>query len=185
LIAVHVVVTARYVGGGGRRVLYAAAAIGALLMLLRARRPVGTRRQLVFGRHSTLVVAAVALCAAAIAGLLPYSVGAKLREPIIRRTVSLPLDFPHDKHGAVNCLACHHNYADGTGATLCVECHRSARADLKEGLQARFHGFCFDCHRHPDPALTRHGPVAGCVVCHRTPPNANEGPDEKTSALQR
>ena len=174
LIAVHVVVTARYLGGPARRALYVAAAVGAMLMLLRVRRPTERKRdipavppQLVFGRHSGLVVGAVAVCAAAITALLPSSVGATLREPFLQRSSRLPLDFPHGKHGAVNCLTCHHNYADGSGASLCVECHRSARADLKEGVEARFHGFCFECHRHPDAAFSKHGPVSGCTGCHR------------------
>lgn len=177
LIAVHVVVTARYVGGVGRRVLYVAATIGALAMLLRARRPLQRSRQapprpiLVFGRHSTLIVGAVIACAAALAALLPASVDASLREPAFLRATRLTLDFPHDKHGGVNCLACHHNYADGTGAALCVECHRSQRADLRAGVLARFHGFCLDCHRHPSASLAAHGhgPVSGCKVCHRAP----------------
>jgi predicted CXXCH cytochrome family protein len=179
LIAVHIVVTARYLGGRGRRAWFVAATIGAILMLLRARRPSGgranagagiaapTRRQFVFGRHSTLIVGVVGICAAAIAGLLPAAIGAALREPLIRRTSAPPLDFPHGKHGAVNCLTCHHNYADATGSALCVECHRSTRTDLKRGIEARFHAFCFDCHRHPDATFTRHGPVSGCATCHR------------------
>jgi predicted CXXCH cytochrome family protein len=173
LIAVHVVVTARYLGGPARRVLYVAAAVGAMLMLLRVRRPAERKRdspdvrpQLVFGRHSGLIVGAVAVSAAALAALLPSSVGATLREPLFQRASRLPLDFPHSKHLAVNCLTCHHNYADGTGASLCVECHRSARADLKEGVEARFHGFCFQCHRHPEATFTKHGPVSGCTTCH-------------------
>lgn len=176
LISVHMVVTARYVGGRGRRVLLVAAAAGAVLMLLRARRPPDpaqpagiARKQLVFGRHSTLIVGAVAVCAAAIAALLPVSSGAALREPLVRHTERLPLDFPHSKHGTVNCLTCHHNYNDGTGSELCVQCHRSTRTDLKEGLEARFHGFCFECHRHPDAVFTKHGPVTGCVACHQPP----------------
>jgi len=180
LVAAHVIVTARYVGGGGRRALYVAATIGALAMLLRSRRPPQSSRQasprpsLVFGRHSALIVGAVAICAAVLAALLPASVDASLREPAFLRASRLPLDFPHDKHGAVNCLTCHHNYADGTGAALCVECHRSQRADLREGAEARFHDFCLDCHRHPSASLEthRHGPVSGCHVCHRQPTNS-------------
>jgi DMSO/TMAO reductase YedYZ heme-binding membrane subunit len=177
LVAVHVVVTARYVGGGGRRVLYVAVTIGALAMLLRARRPLQSSRQaaprpmLAFGRHSALIVGAVIACAVALAALLPAPVDASLREPTFLRASRLALDFPHEKHGAVNCLTCHHNYADGTGAALCVECHRSPRADLREGALARFHGFCLDCHRHPSASLEAHGhgPVSGCHVCHRAP----------------
>jgi predicted CXXCH cytochrome family protein len=179
LVAVHVVVTARYLGGWGRRTLFVAAAVSAVLMLLRARRPpppasasappvpLRVRRQLVFGRHSTLIVIAAIACAIGIAALVPAKVDATLREPIARRTSTLPLDFPHDKHGAVNCLTCHHNYADGRGMEACIACHRSARTDLREGVEARFHGFCFDCHRHPDAALRGHGPVSGCSACHR------------------
>lgn len=176
LVAVHVVVTARYAGGRGRRALLVAATIGAILMLLRQRRPIdaahrqsGVRRRLVFGRHTTWVVSVLALSAAVIAGLFPHAVGEALREPLFRRANSIPLDFPHGKHGMVNCLICHHNYADGRGWGLCVQCHRSGRADLKEGVEARFHGFCFDCHRHPQATLKRHGPVAGCSACHQPP----------------
>ncbi len=196
-IVVHVAVTARYLGGWGRRTLFAAAALGAVFMLLRARRsapaaaphplpaappappmtrptppPPGgwvTRRQLVFGRHSTLIVAAALASAAGIAALLPARVDATLREPVMRRSSAIPLDFPHDKHGAVNCLTCHHNYADGRGMQACIECHRGPRADLVEGVEARFHGFCLDCHRHPGATLHKHGPVSGCSVCHRVP----------------
>jgi len=177
LVAVHVVVTARYLGGLARRALYVAATIGALLMLLRPRRPQQSSRQtpprpmLVFGRHAAVIVGAVVVCTAALAALLPASVDASLREPPFPRASRLALDFPHDKHGAVNCLTCHHNYADGTGAALCVECHRSGRPDLRAGALARFHGFCLDCHRHPAASLQAHGhgPVSGCQVCHRTP----------------
>jgi len=175
LIAVHVVVTARYLGGRGRRALFIAVTIGAILMLLRVRGSTDapareTRAQLVFGRHTTLVVGVVAITAAALAGLVPDTVGAALREPILRRANTIPLDFPHGKHGMINCLKCHHNYADRTGWDLCVACHRgSSRADLKEGVEARFHGFCFGCHRNPDASFTRHGPVAGCVTCHQPP----------------
>ena len=171
LVAVHVIVTARYLGGRGRRALYVAATIGALLMLLRARRPPQSTRQApvqrVFGRHSSLILGAVALSAVALAALLPASVDAELREPLIPRASRLELDFPHAKHGAVNCLTCHHNYADGTGSALCVECHRGQRADLRAGAEAQFHGFCFECHRHPSASLKEHGPVAGCHICHR------------------
>ncbi len=179
LTAIHVVTTDRYVNGRGRRALFLAVAIGAVLMLLRggrrssgARRSI-VRRQFVFGRHSTFVAAAVALTAVALAGLFPRAVSSALREPLLLRTNALPLDFPHGKHGAINCLKCHHNYADGTGWDSCVRCHRSAtRTDLKAGVEARFHGFCFDCHRNPDATLKRHGPVAGCAACHQAPSTA-------------
>jgi DMSO/TMAO reductase YedYZ heme-binding membrane subunit len=180
LIAIHVIATDRYVNGRVRRALFLAVAIGAMLMLLRRRRRnddagrrSAMRRQFVFGRHSALVVAAVALTAVALAGLFRGAASSALREPVVQRANAIPLDFPHGKHGAINCLKCHHNYADGTGWDSCVRCHRSAtRTDLKAGVEARFHGFCFDCHRNPEATLTRHGPVAGCATCHQVPGTA-------------
>ena len=176
LIAVHLVASARYVGGPGRRVLLIAGTIGAMLMLLRQRRstdpahrPSAARRRLVFGRHTTRVVGVLAMSAAAVAGLFPKALSDALREPVLHRAHTIPLDFPHGKHGMINCLICHHNYADRRGWGLCVQCHRSDRADLKEGVEARFHGFCFECHRHPQATLKRHGPVAGCTACHQPP----------------
>ncbi len=173
LIAVHVIVTARYIGGRGRRILILAAMIGGLLMLLRPRRigagwiaAAAPLRQLVFGRNSTLVFAVVTILAMSLAGLMGAAAGAALREPLLQRSSALPLDFPHSKHVAVNCITCHHNFADGRGLDGCIACHQSNRADLKEGVQARFHGFCFECHRHPDATLEKHGPVSGCVSCH-------------------
>jgi DMSO/TMAO reductase YedYZ heme-binding membrane subunit len=179
LLAAHVAVTARYTGGPGRRALLVAAAAGALAMLLRQRRPADPdsrpqpwRRRLVFGRHATAVAGVLVLSALAVAMLLAPSAGGALREPLLHRVNSIPLDFPHGKHGTVNCLTCHHNYADGTGWGLCVQCHRGGRKDLKEGVEARFHDFCLNCHRHPPATLKRHGPVAGCSACHQPPGTA-------------
>ncbi len=180
LIAVHVITTDRYVGGVLRRALLLATTIGAMLMLLRFRRPrdaaggASRAHQLVFGRHSTLVLSVVVIIGVALAGLLRSSAVAVLREPLISRANTMPLDFPHGKHFAVNCLKCHHNYADGRGFDGCVACHRSSRADLKEGVEARFHSFCFDCHRHPPATFKRHGPVSGCAICHRPPDTAQQ-----------
>lgn len=184
LIAVHVIATDRYIGGRGRRVVILAATIGAILMLLRPRRPstggaanAAPLRQLVFGRNSKWIFGVATLLAMALTALIAGAAGAALREPVFARAandrsaraVAVPLDFPHAKHVSVNCLTCHHNFADGRGMDTCVNCHRSERADLKLGVQARFHSFCFECHRHPDASLTEHGPVAGCVSCHHAP----------------
>lgn len=176
LIAIHVLVTDRYAGGYVRRVLFAATAVGALLMLLRARKSteesagdVPLRRQWAFGRYAKCVVGAVAIAAVALVALLPRGTDMPLREPLIRRMQSIPLDFPHGKHTAVNCLLCHHNYSDGRGMEMCIQCHRGPGKDLKVGIEARFHEFCFECHRRPDAVYEHHGPVAGCVVCHHTP----------------
>jgi len=173
LIAAHVVATDRYTGGNVRRMLFVMVTIGAIAMPLRARaknlaaRASGAGRQLVFGRHSAWVACAIAIAVAAVASLSAAAVHGGLREPLLRRATLLPLDFPHDKHTAVNCLLCHHNYVDKTGLDTCIRCHRSKRTDLKEGAEARFHSFCFDCHRNPDAKFERHGPPSGCTACHR------------------
>jgi predicted CXXCH cytochrome family protein len=172
LLAVHVIVSARYIGGRGRRVVILAAMIGGLLMLVRPRRIAGSMaaakplRQLVFGRHSIWVFAVITMVAMSLAGLIGAAAGTALREPLLLRTATVPLDFPHSKHVAVNCITCHHNFADGRGFENCVACHRSSRTDLKEGVEARFHAFCFECHRHPEATLQKHGPVSGCASCH-------------------
>lgn len=179
LLGVHVVTTGRYVGGGGRRILFIAVAAGGLAMLLRRRRGVGTVppettvRRFVFGRHSTLIVGAIITTVLALGTLIVGRADVALREPLLPRTQMLPLDFDHAKHTAINCLACHHNYADGRGFDSCIHCHRSDRADLEVGIEARFHSFCLSCHRNPDPSLQGHGPVSGCTACHQ--PGAMSG----------
>ncbi len=175
LTTVHVVVSARYAGGLQRRVIVLAVVIGALLMLLRRRRRGenttlkirGTRS--VFGRFWLPVFVNIGLIVAVL--LLIFAQGARgaLKESLFKRSQALPLDFPHDKHATINCLECHHNYADGRGLEACVACHRSERADLIVGAEARFHTFCLECHRHPDARFRKHGPVAGCHACHRPP----------------
>jgi predicted CXXCH cytochrome family protein len=173
LIAVHVFTSARYVHGILRSVLFLALSGSALLALLRARARARTshpalnwRTALVFGRHSAVVLAIVSVCVLALAALLLPGAALRLREPLLGRTGVLLLDFPHDKHREVNCITCHHNFVDATGTAACISCHRSSRADLKVGAEARFHDFCFGCHREPPPPLARHGPVTGCAGCH-------------------
>lgn len=176
LIAVHVLTTARYLHGLLGRTLGVALSAAALLALLRARarRPDAPPRAtlagvLVFGRHSPLVLAIVCLCVIGSAALLLPHTRLALREPLSARRERLVLDFPHDKHRDVNCIECHHNFTDGTGADACVTCHRSTRTDLIAGPEARFHEFCLDCHRDPPARFSRHGPVTGCQSCHAQP----------------
>ena len=173
LLAAHVITADRYTRGYGRRALFIVVAVGGIAMLLRRRRGTGTAahetaavRNFAFGRHSTLVVSAIVATGLALTPLIAGRADVALREPLLRRSMTLPLDFDHGKHTAVNCLACHHNYADGRGFDACIHCHRGERADLKVGIEARFHTFCFNCHRAPDAALVGHGPVSGCVSCH-------------------
>jgi hypothetical protein len=176
LSAAHVVATGRYAGNRGSRWLIIAAVAGGALLLLRARpgseaapESLALSRRLVFGRHSAWVMSVLILTAMAAATLSVSGAGAVLQEPIARRDNALPLDFPHSKHIEVSCATCHHNFVDDRGLDTCIQCHRSSRPDLKMGIAARFHGFCLECHRHPEAVLTSHGPVSGCSQCHRPP----------------
>jgi DMSO/TMAO reductase YedYZ heme-binding membrane subunit len=189
LLGAHVITTDRYTGGYVRRGLYLAAAAGGIAMLLRRRRQPSTAPRelavtprpataprdlavtprLAFGRHSTLIVGVIVAAMLCLSALVPGRARVALREPLRARNQAPPLNFDHRKHTAVNCLTCHHNYADGRGFDACIYCHRSARPALKVGAEARFHEFCLDCHRHPRADLPRHGPVSGCTTCHQPP----------------
>jgi hypothetical protein len=173
-IAAHVIGAARYVGAWWSRCLWIAAASGALLMLLRARGgrnalPPAFPRQGVFGRHAAPVLVAVTAVILAMLSLLPGQWSTALRASPVARLGGLPLDFPHTKHTEVPCAVCHHNFVDDRGLDNCIACHQSQRNDLQMGIEARFHGFCLQCHRHPDAVLSSHGPVSGCSVCHHVP----------------
>ncbi len=177
LLGAHVIAAGRYTGGFGRRLVFIAAAAGAVAMLLRRRRGSGTAahatgavRRLAFGRHSTFVAGVTAATIIALSVLIAGRAGVALREPLMGRAQTLPLNFDHGKHVAVNCLSCHHNYADGLGFDACIHCHRSGRADIKLGVEAQFHSFCLNCHRNPEPRFPRHGPVSGCKPCHSQEP---------------
>ncbi|GAC1668952.1 MAG: hypothetical protein NVS9B2_12800 [Steroidobacteraceae bacterium] len=176
LLAAHVITAGRYTGGYVRRLVFIAAAAGGMAMLLRRRRGAASApnasaaaRRLAFGRHSTLVAVTLVATMLALSALVAGRSAVALREPLLRRVATLPLNFDHGKHVAVNCLVCHHNYADGRGFDSCIHCHRSTQADLKVGVEARFHSFCLTCHRNPEPRFPRHGPVSGCKPCHNTP----------------
>jgi predicted CXXCH cytochrome family protein len=172
-LAVHVLATGRYVHGRAQVVAYTLLSGIVLLALLRARaqrqpaeppsRPLGG---LVFGRHSHLVVALVLGSLVALLSLMRGATALALREPFLRRSEPLVLDFPHDKHRAVSCIQCHHDFVDRSGEDSCISCHRSGRAAIRVGAEARFHDFCLGCHRDPPAYLTGHGPVTGCSTCH-------------------
>ena len=175
LIAVHVVTTNRYLHGPGRVALWLLLSVAALLALLRPRaqhpaaRTLGAISRLAFGRHSRLILICASVAALAVVPLLKPNVRLALRASPGRRAEALPLDFPHDKHRAVNCILCHHNFRDETGADSCISCHRSSRPEIRVGAEARFHDFCLGCHRDPPPPLVRHGPTTGCDTCHVSP----------------
>jgi predicted CXXCH cytochrome family protein len=182
LLSVHVITAGRYTGGYARRIAFVAVAAGGMVMLWRSGRRSGTvareatvARRFVFGRHSTLLVSIIAVASLSLVPLIAGRAGLELREPLLGRADALPLNFDHGKHAGVNCLTCHHNYADGRGFDRCINCHRSSRADLKLGVEARFHAFCLDCHRNPSPALKGHGPVSACETCHQPGMGAADG----------
>jgi predicted CXXCH cytochrome family protein len=173
LLAVHIVGTSRYVHGRWRSLVYLAIAAVALVALLRARlgadspqRPPGFLNSLVFGRHGALVLVAVTISLVAVLALAAAGEGLALREPLVGRSAPLPIDLPHEKHRAVACVLCHHNFTDRSGEGSCISCHRSNRADLRAGVEARFHDFCLGCHRDPPANFAHHGPVTQCETCH-------------------
>jgi len=104
---------------------------------------------LVFGRHSRSCPAIVLGSLVALLALMRGGTALGLREPFLRRSEPLALGFPHDKHRPVNCIQCHHNFADRSGEDSCISCHRSGRAAIRTGAEARFHDFCLGCHRDP------------------------------------
>ncbi len=79
----------------------------------------------------------------------------------------LPVNFPHEKHTTVNCVTCHHNFADKTGVTGgCLACHRSDRNDLPRASEPLFHNFCRSCHVELAATTDKHGPTRSCAKCH-------------------
>lgn len=173
ILAMHVLTTGRYVHSRAQMVAYTLLSGVVLLALLRARaqrqlaqQPSRVPARLVFGRHSRLVLAIILGSLVALLALARSGTTLALREPFLRRSERLVLNFPHDKHRAINCLECHHNFADRSGDDSCISCHRSGRADIRVGVEARFHDFCLGCHRDPPAYLAGHGPVTGCNTCH-------------------
>ncbi len=173
-LAMHVLTTGRYVRGSAHGLAYILLSVIALLALLRARAhgqpvrpPSHLLGRLVFGRHSRLLLVIILAALAALLALMRSGTALALREPFLRRSEPLVLGFPHDKHRAVNCILCHHNFVDRTGQDSCIGCHRSHRAAIRIGAEARFHDFCLACHRDPPVYLSGHGPVTGCETCHR------------------
>jgi predicted CXXCH cytochrome family protein len=172
-LAMHVLTTDRYVHGRAPAIAYSLLSGIVLLALLRPR----TQRQpaqgpasfpggLAFGRHSRLVLGIVVGALAALLALSSGGTALAMREAFLGRSERLLVDFPHGKHRPVSCTRCHHDYLDRSGEGSCVSCHRSGRAAIRVGVEARFHDFCLGCHRDPPAYLTGQGPVTGCETCH-------------------
>jgi hypothetical protein len=178
-LAMHVLTADRYVHGRAQAIAYALLSGSVLLALLRPRtlrrsaeRPPPFPGGLVFGRHSRLVLGIVVGALVALLALLRGGTALAMREPFLHRSERLVVDFPHGKHRAVKCVACHHDYLDRSGEESCVACHRSGRPAIRVGAEARFHDFCLGCHRDPPAYLTGAGPVTGCATCHPLLPGA-------------
>jgi predicted CXXCH cytochrome family protein len=108
------------------------------------------------------------ICVALIALLIlpvPIATPVLLASPITPS--ALLVNFPHDKHTTVNCVTCHHNFADTTGVTGgCLDCHRSDRSDLPQASEPLFHTFCRSCHVELAVSTDKHGPTRDCAKCH-------------------
>jgi Class III cytochrome C family/Ferric reductase like transmembrane component len=108
---------------------------------------------------SCLTVAALALLPTPIGGM-------RLLQPALTPS-PLHAFFPHEHHRSVDCVACHHNFIDKTGAGNCYDCHRSNRPDLHQASEATFHEFCRGCHlQFAQERSKKHGPVRECSGCH-------------------
>jgi Ferric reductase like transmembrane component/Class III cytochrome C family len=181
LLGVHAIGAARYLRAAPERGAFVLAVVVSLLVVLRARRHgrrpaqgAGPLSRLVAdsvsARHGVLLALVILGAAGALCVLLLPAARATSTGVLATRHATLPLDFPHERHRAVNCVACHHNFTDHTGAATCVACHRSARADLKLPAEPRFHGFCEGCHEQMTDAAGHRGPVRACGRCHRATP---------------
>lgn len=92
---------------------------------------------------------------------------------LVRSRPLLPLDFNHQLHGKVNCLTCHHDYADHapsapTGERSCLLCHKKTPA-LALRIEQDFHTLCRDCHLQQSQAFHATGPIRECQRCHVPP----------------
>lgn len=91
----------------------------------------------------------------------------------VRQRPLLPLNFDHRDHGSVNCLTCHHDYAQKslprTSAPTCILCHKLTPA-LAERIEGDFHRLCRDCHLERTQMLEPSGPLRSCRQCHALPP---------------
>ena len=89
---------------------------------------------------------------------------------LVRERPMLPLNFNHQLHGKVNCLTCHHDYADHapsppSGDRSCLLCHKKT-ADLALRIEEDFHTLCRDCHLQQSRTIHASGPVRECQRCH-------------------
>lgn len=177
VLAVHVLGNARYAGSRLAMGGWVLALVLAALLMLRPRRhgraaePAAaglarTAADSVCPRYGGRLVALALLAVALTAALLALPVRDLARRTVHERVAGLPVVFPHERHRAVNCVRCHHNFTDHTGAATCVVCHRAHDPAIKLAAEPRFHGFCESCHAERTGADGHRGPVRGCAACH-------------------
>lgn len=77
----------------------------------------------------------------------------------------LPMTFAHDDHREEQCVACHHNFSDGTGMGNCMNCHVADKS-VWPLIETQFHTLCRTCHQERDAEGKPHGPVRECLACH-------------------
>ena len=83
-----------------------------------------------------------------------------------RQRPTLPMHFAHADHTGESCIACHHNFVDGTGFKApCLRCHETdvTVAHLRE---QQFHELCRGCHQQRAIAGQPGGPTRACRHCH-------------------
>jgi len=77
----------------------------------------------------------------------------------------LPMNFAHLDHAQENCIDCHHNYVDGTGGGLCMNCHVTDQT-IWPLLEYQFHDLCRGCHAEKAALGEDGGPPRECMACH-------------------
>ena len=87
------------------------------------------------------------------------------RETMLDTKPLLPLSFAHVDHRGVNCITCHHNFTDGTGQGLCIDCHKTD-PKIRPQIEPMFHTLCRDCHVEKHAQGKDAGPVRRCSDCH-------------------
>ena len=126
-----------------------------------------------FVKLAGLALLAMLLCALAVSAAAETLI---LDNPEYMRKQRPAVPFPHDLHQQVlNCLDCHHDYADGRNmlaeddleendsAIRCASCHAG---DTSVDLKSAYHRQCIGCHHHlrVDGQAT---PPELCGACHR------------------
>lgn len=115
-------------------------------------------------RRALLVAVGLALLGAALWA------GSTARLEAIATRPLLPTRFDHKFHRAVQCVACHHNFAErGLGPGGCYACHKDWGSSETRRIDILFHAFCTDCHRREQAAGEKAGPVKACAACHVAP----------------